>query len=376
MLDYLIIARSGRAIAASAKRAGHKVAVLDCFNDEDTKSFSEAVYPLHFQNNGFDVDELLEYVRIIISQHQNAKIVIGSGFESNPEMLDRLAEIAPLLCNSKETIVKLKDPISFYDMLDRNGIAFPEYSVSRAAFSKKMLRKKIGDTGGGHVAWSDQVNYECDSNCYFQEYIPGKVSSVVFLANGSETKIVGYNLQLQSDAFTEMPFLYQGAISLNSKQLENRGIIENIVNIITKETGLKGLCGLDYIVKNSGDIVVLEVNPRPPATFELHEERNSMFNAHLDCFNGKLLHNKNNREDEYKHKGYSILYAKKDMFISDKVKWPDWVKDKPSIGSRIPAQNPVCTVHAEGISIDKVKTVLLSHLQKIESIIVAVENAA
>lgn len=376
MVDYLIIARSARALAASAKRAGYKVCVADCFNDEDTKSFSESVYQLRFHDDGFEAEELLNHTQEVISRYPNAKLVIGSGFESIPELLDSLAKIAPVISNSKESIAALKNPLRFFTMLDKSAINHPETLFSRPNSLNKYLIKKAGGTGGDHVNWCDQIDFEEDSNCYFQEYISGVVLSVVFLANGTEARIVGHNQQLQSNEFADMPFLYQGAISLDRNTFENRDVIESIINKITRETGLKGLCGLDYIVNEAGEIVVIEVNPRPPATFELHEVQQPFFDAHIACFDGKLFDCKSQNGNEQLQKGYAILYAKENMMISDKVKWPSWVKDRPSSGKVIAARFPVCTVHAEDISLDKVKTILFNRLQQIESMIVALQNAA
>lgn len=378
MIDYLIVARSARALAASAKRAGYKVSVADCFADEDTQSLSESVHQLQCDGDGFAIEPLFIHIKDVISRYPNAKLVIGSGFESSPDLLDTLAELVPVLGSNKESIVALKDPVNFFEMLDRNSIQHPETSFLRPITSKKYLIKRVGGIGGGHVNWCDQVNSEDEASCYFQEFIFGVVSSVVFLANGSRANIVGFNQQLQSEEFAEMPFLYQGAISLHLDNVEKREVIEGIINKITEETGLKGLCGLDYIIDQAGEIIVLEVNPRPPATFELHEVQQSLFAAHIACFNGKLPACNSHYDDKSGQalRGYAILYAKENMLISDKVAWPNWVKDKPGFGTVVPAKSPVCTVHAKDISLDKVKTILFNRLEKIESIIIAMQNAA
>jgi len=52
------------------------------------------------------------------------------------------------------------------------------------------------------------------------------------------------------------------------------------------------------------------------------------------------------------------------------------VKDRPSSESVIALKFPVCTVHAEENSMDKLKSVLFNRLKEIESIIVAMQNAA
>jgi uncharacterized protein len=374
MSDYLIIARSARALAASAKRAGYNVHVIDCFADEDTKSLSESVHQLQYHCEGFALDSLLGHTRDIVSHHPGVKIVVGSGFETNPDLIDELSDIVPVLSNSKNTIVSLKDPVSFSEILDRASIKYPEISLTRPIDSKKWLIKRVAGIGGGHVQWLEYNSSDKGSNFYYQQYVSGIVSSVVFLANGTHAKIVGFNQQIQSSQFFEMPFLFQGAVRVDDTIEHHKHDIDEIINAITEETGLTGLCGLDYIVDDTGDIYVLEVNPRPPSTFELHESGQSLFNAHLTCFDGRLIDYK--CENSENLQGYAILYSTQDVRISNKINWPGYVKDRPSAGSEIPARFPVCTVHAEENSIDKVKTLLFNRLDQIESIIATMQNAA
>jgi uncharacterized protein len=375
MVDFLIIARCGRALALSAKRAGYKVSVIDCFSDEDTKSVSESVFQIQYHESGFDIDELVEHVNTILSNSPNLKIILGTGFESNFQVLDCLCKLAPVLGNSKESISAVKDPKSFFEILKKYSISHPEFLFTRPADSKKFLIKKISGMGGDHINWCERINFEPDLNYYYQEYVSGLVSSVVFLANGVEAKIIGFNQQLQCNDFEDMPFLYQGAISLGSIDIKHRDVIQNIINNIMLEVELKGLCGLDYIINNEGDVVVLELNPRPPATFELYDKTQSLFNDHLACFDGKLPETSFELEKQL-YNGYAILYAKENNVIGDKVEWPDWAKDRPESGSSIKEKYPVCTVHASDNSLDNVKTMLFNRLQEIEMKITATQNAA
>ncbi|HIF51709.1 MAG TPA: ATP-grasp domain-containing protein [Thiotrichaceae bacterium] len=376
MIDYLIVARSGRAIAASAKQAGYKVSVADYFADEDTKSLSESVHQLQYHCDGFEIESLLGHIEDVISDYPDAKLVLGSGFEDRLELLDSVGKLAPVLANCKGTVLRLKEPISFCEILDKEGIKHPHTTYSRPIDSKKYLVKKVAGIGGEHVSWFENNLAYDESGFYYQEYIKGIVSSVVFLADGLHAHIVGFNQQLQTDQFVEMPFLYLGAMTTNEVSPQHKTIIQKIINSISAETGLKGLCGLDYIVDEFDEVIVLEVNPRPPATFELHETTQSLFDAHLSCFDGLLTDYNCLDGEEDKYKGYVIFYANKEIKISDKIVWPLWVKDRPSSESVIALKFPVCTVHAEENSMDKLKSVLFNRLKEIESIIVAMQNAA
>lgn len=373
MTEVLIVARSGRALATSAYQAGYKIHVMDCFTDEDTKTVSKSTYQLQYHCEGFDQTELMEQVKGLVSRYPIAMLVVGAGFEKTPELLETLEEVIPVLSNDKSIINSLKDPVSLYDMLRRVSIKAPEISLKRPSDSEGWLLKEIAGIGGGHVKWLSQIN-SISGSCYYQKYISGNVSSAVFLARKTHAILVGINEQLQSEQFNEMPFLYKGVVKLNSVDAHHKQNVIEIINKITKQTGLKGLCGVDYVIAESGEIIVLEVNPRPPASFELHEQQCSLFDAHLACFEAKEIDCQFSQDNQ--SKGYVIYYAKQDIKINRNIVWPSWVKDKPTIGSAIAEKFPVCTVHAEDESAMSVKAVLQKQLNYIETIIMAEQHAA
>ena len=280
---------------------------------------------------------------------------------------EQIQSLATTISNSKATISTLKEPSTFFSLLKKNGITYPQTQFEITDDSKKFLRKKVGGKGGEHISWAKEAKH--DSAYFFQEFVSGDVFSVLFLANGTESKIIGFNQQLKSEDFDEFPFLYKGAIRLNKYLINHSKDIENIINSVTSESGLRGLCGLDYIVRDNGEIVLLEVNPRPPATFELHEEEQSLFDAHLACFDGKLIDIKTDDVKNMSYNGYAVLYAKEKLIIKDKLAWPDWVKDKPPTETKIQATFPVCTVHATDSSVDKVKGLLFNRLAQIETML-------
>jgi len=374
MADFLIVASSGRALAESAQQAGHRVHVIDCFADDDTRNVSNTVHQLQYHYDGFNKTELIWRVKELASCYPEAVLVVGSGFEKTPELLDSLTEIIPVLSNTESTINGLKDPVLLYQLLSCASINAPEFSLTRPIDPDGWLVKKVAGIGGGHVQWLSQLKFDIDTESYYQKHIPGMVLSAVFLARETHAILVGINEQLQSNQFSEMPFLYKGAVKLNSITQEHSQNVLEIINTITSQTGLKGLCGIDYVVTDSGEIVVLEVNPRPPSSFELHEQQCTLFDAHLACFEGKEIDCQFDQDNP--SKGYEVYYAKQDIHISSNIVWPSWVKDKPTTGSDITEKFPVCTVHAEDESAMNVKAALQKQLNYIETIIMAEQHAA
>ncbi len=374
MTDYVVIARCGRSLAASAHRAAYRVHVIDCFADEDTKLVSNSTHQVDFLDDAFDESVLLDKVSTLHSCLSDMLLVLGAGFEKRTELIDKLANIAPVLSNSKSKIDTLKDPVSFYNLLSKALISTPDISSSRPTAIKDWLIKQSAAAGGVHVQWASQLKAAPMPDSYYQKYISGTTSSAVFLAMKTDAKIVGYNEQLQSDQFVEMPFLYKGVVSRLSVENKEKQRIEEIVKKITTQTGLLGLCGIDYIVDDTGEIYVLEINPRPPSSFDLHELQGSLFDLHIGCFEGRKIDYEYRQADTVK--GYAIFHAKQEVRIDETIVWPSWVKDKPCFATVIKAKYPVCSIHTEADSIVKVKADLENKLNHIETMLMAQQNAA
>ena len=254
-------------------------------------------------------------------------------------------------------------------ILNDENIRFPHTIFDRNELfsSKKYLVKKIGGTGGDHIIYESSqsnINVSSNNNFYYQEYIKGKVYSVVFLANGKTANLIGFNRLLSSKQFLDQPFLYEGAITIN---INNQKIIDDIgdvVNKITKQTELFGLCGIDFIIDENDSLFVIDINPRPPSTFELHESQQSLFLAHINCFNSTSTDYSINKHNLLK--GHIIYYASKDLLFPGNLNWPVWVKDRPYGKQKICVKNPICTIYAEGISEEEVENTLKNRFKEIE----------
>ena len=205
------------------------------------------------------------------------------------------------------------------------------------------------------------------------------VAAIYYFYSTEQAQIRGFNFgnELQSiqeelkheqtDFFSKISMWEEGNIS-KTQFLEFADIhimkMDSIITKITKRTELFGLCGSDFIIDENQSIFVIDINPRPPATFELHESQESLFAAHIKSFNGGPIN-----YISYNHnfsKGYVIYYAKENLLIPENLKWPSWVKDRPYDKQMILIKNPVCTIHAEGGSEQEVENKLINRLKEIE----------
>src|ERR1700738_4009370 len=84
----LIVAAPGRALAASARRAGYLPLVADYFGDDDTVALAHAHARLDGGlTHGMRRTQVLEALRQLAGTSAPVGVVYGSGFEDRPELL-------------------------------------------------------------------------------------------------------------------------------------------------------------------------------------------------------------------------------------------------------------------------------------------------
>ncbi|MEE8321684.1 MAG: hypothetical protein V3R68_07590, partial [Gammaproteobacteria bacterium] len=155
---YLVVAKTGRALAASAKRGGCPVYVLDCFADRDTCGEALTVKQIPANGNCFDADLLRSAVEKICLEHPGMQLVPGSGFEQQPGLLQVLSEIAPCVGNPAEVVRNIKDPLCFFSLLNELGIPYPPTTTLYPPAGHNWLMKSIGGMGGDHIAHMDKYS--------------------------------------------------------------------------------------------------------------------------------------------------------------------------------------------------------------------------
>ena len=120
-------------------------------------------------------------------------VVYGAGFEDRTELLSLIAKHWRLLGNDAATVKRLKAPESFFAALDRLGIPHPATSSERPRKGAGWLAKRKGGAGGSHVVPS-RLKRDA-GNVYYQERIDGRAVSALFVANGSEARVLGFSEQ-------------------------------------------------------------------------------------------------------------------------------------------------------------------------------------
>lgn len=359
----VIIAVSGRALARSAHRGGWRPTVVDCFADWDTRKLAEACVRVSFRGDGPDPEQVLAAVRGNTAAH--AAVVYGGGLEGTPELIEHIAALRRIYGNDAAAVRAAGEPATFFALLDDLGVPHPATRSSVPDDAGRWLCKRKRGCGGGHVRpWRATAEVEA-ADCYYQAYVEGAPMSALFLADGERSEILGFNLQLTAEPAHGRAFRYGGAVARAPLPAPYARMLEHTVSGITRALGLRGMNSLDFIAGADGP-VVLELNPRPGATFELYDGdvRGGLLALHLDACQGRLP-----RAVPWRRqwaRAHEIVYAAHSMVVPSGVRWPGWITDRPPAGERIDAGGPVCSVTALGRNPDRARAALRGRRARVD----------
>lgn len=327
---------------------------------------SEKSIVVGYGRQGFDAIALLAAIRTLDLSRFDG-FVYGSGFEAQPNLLQRIAELLPIIGNAPAVVTAIKSPAGFFAALQQLDIRHPKVGGTLSVDANATdvyLKKFAGGSGGAHIKIASADSRDCPDSYYYQQKIEGRSISLLFIANAREIEVIGFNEQWlnPSDA---TPFRYGGAVSYVALSKDVQQQLISGADKLTKMFGLVGLNSLDAIVREKvtqgmvdNDIAdgeqafVLEINPRLSATVDLYTHTElDLFWRHVQaCYNQQYIEYKHDVSQSKLHcKAHAIVYAKADIEVPAMVAWPDWVVDNPARSARllkIPAGEPVCTVVA------------------------------
>ena len=370
---YLVVAITGRALAASAKRVNLPVVVLDCFADRDACAAAGACRAVAApQSIRFDQRALLAAARELASPERCMGVVYGSGFEGRPELLSRVSAGRRLFGNSPAVIASVRDPSRFFPLLDRLGMRYPEVSQTVPSDLAGWLVKHSGGAGGAQVRYADRR--ALGKGAYYQRWHPGRTLSALFLADGTRALLLGINEQWHSSTRQDRPFLYGGAAGQIRLPQPVESNLKSGLDALVTATGLVGLNGLDFLLH--GDAwSVLEVNPRPTATMELYDPDypDGLFQWHLRACAGELPERPALSRVSRAH---AIVHSAAAWGVSGSYTFPSWCRDLPQPGTRLAIGDPVCTVHAEAADPHQAIALVRQRKETVESALPLAATAA
>jgi len=347
----LIVARSGRMLAALARQAGLLPLLVDCFADTDSRTLAvdwRLIGSLH-----------VEDVRIAVTQlrysHRLDLVIYGSGLEGYPDTVDYLQRQGHLLGNSGEVIRALQQKAAWFSRLSTLGIAFPETQFIPPQHCKGWLLKPwVGEGGTDIRRYMDEDGAD-SSRYYWQRFQAGVSMSALFAAGNGEVKILGFNRQWCEEG----SFAFSGISNVAEiSAAVNRTVTEWLLKL-TAAVPLCGLGSLDFLAEGD-ECYFLEINPRIPASAQLYGGQ--AFSAHCSACAGKVAEIAVDRQPTMV---YQIVFAANSVRIPEDVNWPAYVFDRPAAGSIIGKGQPICSIIAAADGAGRLAEGLVAHIQHI-----------
>ena len=357
--NLLIVGLSARMLAAASVRAGWRPLAIDLFADADTRDLAECrQVDMAVDAAGcglcFDRRSLLAAARM--PECRSLPLIVGTGFEDDPDLLAELASGRMLLGNDPETVRQVKDPAWLAEALARFGIPHPPIAHDPPEQGHWLL-KRAGGSGGTHIRPVPPGRAD-EPGGYFQQRRAGEPVSLLFLADGARCLPIGFSAQW-CDPAPGMPFRYGGAVGPISLPDSLAAQLAGWAGRIVACLGLRGLNTADFLV-DGDDAWLLEINPRPGATLDLFDRAimPPLLALHAVACAGNLPDGLPSLPDA---RAVGILYAERTMTVPPGLDWPGWVADRPNPGL-IEAGSPVCTVTADEPSPAAARTSLFRRL--------------
>ena len=328
----LIIASSARMLAKTARVSGFKPLVIDLFADLDTQSYAEDFNKITTLAKQY----LKPAVDYFIKTYQVIQVVYGSGFENHPESLFYLNSCLSILGNSPDVFIDLHDKPAFFAALNRLAIPYPCVCFSQPDEFVDWLIKPMRAQGGFGI--KHYLGEEVDSDSYWQSYQIGQQYSVLFLADGLNLQVIGFNSQWATNLGDGREFMFAGIINSCDLSIEGQSRVVEWLQKLVPLFNLKGLNSLDFI-DDGVQSWLLEINPRPSASMQLYEA--DLFKRHIRASLGELSHEPHSIAG---YTGYQVIYAQHDIIIPDEFLWPEGCLDLPESGVICRTGQPICSI--------------------------------
>ena len=354
----LVIAQSARMLVQMAVDSGVEAIAIDCFADVDTRELAV----LAFKVDSLALADLKPILLKLQRDFGLIAVVYGSGFECFIDSLVYLEQHWPVLGNSSSLFKQFQAKPSLFQTFNRLSISYPEIRFTAPDnLSAKWLIKPMQGEGGLGIRFYSEVE-PISSSMYWQRYCSGQSYSALFLSSADSVQVIGFNRQLIV-ADSEDYFKFAGLIGQIQLPFAIRELIEQWLKKIHSVYPLKGLGSLDFMLEN-GQCYLLEINARVPASAQLYGKQ--IFKKHIQACLGSL---DKTLQLPLVSSAYRVIYAKREICISDGVFWPKWVVDRPESGAIISKGQAICSIIANGKNSRQVSLQLIRRQRFMENLL-------
>ncbi len=365
----LIAAFSGRAIAQSARRAGYTPLVADAFGDLDTRDAAHGVRVIDGAvATGFRTKPLIAALEALAltSPSPPVGLVLGSGFEDKPRLVEVLSARYRLIGMPAVAIRSLKDPDVFFPALDALGVAHPLTTSVVPENGDGWLSKRVGGSGGRHIrVMSGAVRTR--PRRYFQQRLDGERYSIGAILDAEHARF--WTTRQWITPSGRQPFRYGGAVSSPALNGELESTMAGVARRVGARFALRGMVSFDFIV--SGDVpYLLEVNARPGAALDVLDDAiGTQIKGHVDGFLRTPNGDQPGPPSPQRARAAAILHADRGSLVLGDVPWPDWSADRGAPGVAVPAGAPLATATAEAPTAQQAESLARARLAQLADLI-------
>ncbi|MCP5202437.1 MAG: ATP-grasp domain-containing protein [Gammaproteobacteria bacterium] len=337
----LVVARSGRALAAAAAPR-FEPWVIDLFADVDTRALAAHCWQTRaLPDWRFAPAHLQALLGVVAGLATPLPVVIGSGFEDAPALLEWLAAGRRLLGSPPRVFARLARPVQLFAALAHRGVAVPRTIAGPPRSPRGWLIKRAAHSGGAHVRMAP--GQRPGRGDYFQARIAGPGYSALCVAAGDRVAICGVARHIAPRGYRG--FTYHGAVSVAGAPAWLDSVARS-ADAIAAELGLVGAFGFDFILRDGTTPVVVDINPRLTATLDVYTDRAAIFAAHVAACSDRLL--AYSRPPSRRPRGHLVVYAARAWQVPRGFTWPSDTADRPGAGHRVGSGDPLVTLIAEG----------------------------
>jgi predicted ATP-grasp superfamily ATP-dependent carboligase len=327
----LIVGASARAAAFSALRAGFQPWCADLFADADLRArcpvqrLSSAQYPKGFLD--------------ILRAAPPGPWLYTGALENHRALIRNLARSRPLWGNSAEALALVRSPETVHRVLAEAQVPCPAVRscTPELADPRRWLVKPFrGGGGAGIRLWDGKSSG--GGRGYFQEYVKGQPCSALFVGDGLQACLLGVTRQLVGVPWLYAgPFRYCGSIGPWPLAIDLRCGLERLGSVLTRACRLRGLFGVDCIVRDCVPFPV-EINPRYTASVEVLEYATGLraLAFHRQVFDTSAAPHSPHETTDKRVVGKAILFARTDTVFPSKGPWSH-VLDSPGPIEEMPA---------------------------------------
>jgi hypothetical protein len=375
-----VIGFNARPIACSAKRAGANVFVSDYWGDDDLSTCCDnwiAVLtptPGSRQRQQLDIPlhkALVENLFYLTQERELDCVLLGSGFDDHIEALIPLEEVGLLIGCSPNQMRRARDFSSLVKIAESLDIGVPRRKIVSTPiealeisgeFNFPYLVRPTHSGGGSGIRLAlspndvTKVFGKPEDNGYeprvVQEYIRGVDISCSVLGAGDLALSLSVQGQLigMPTAGRNCGFAYCGNYYPSGLAAETVARIKEVSEKISTKLKLSGSIGLDFVVDESNQIWLMEVNPRIQGTLELLEAAGDLSVTSLHVLASQRV-----LPEKIPDIGPGvkmIVYSRREGAVPDLAQYSNTVDRSPP-GVIVSKGDPICTVIEIGSSMQK-----------------------